>query len=92
MTVNPGFAGQKMVPSAIRKIAACRDYLAEKGAAGPISVDGNVSYANIPDMVAAGADILVAGTSSLYSRDGSRAENMKRTQEVVAEGLARRSE
>lgn len=92
MTVNPGFAGQKMVPSAIRKIAACRDYLAEKGADVPISVDGNVSYANIPDMVAAGADILVAGTSSLYSRDGSRAENMKRTQEVVAEGLARRSE
>jgi pentose-5-phosphate-3-epimerase len=42
----------------------------------PLEVDGNVSFDNIPKMVAAGADILVAGTSSLFSRAGSMEQNM----------------
>lgn len=90
MTVNPGFAGQQMVPSAIRKISDCRDYLERNGKVVPISVDGNVSFERIPAMVAAGADILVAGTSSLYYSGGTRADNMLRTKEVIADGLAAR--
>ncbi len=90
MTVNPGFAGQSLVPSALRKIAACRRFLDERGSAAAISVDGNVSFANIPAMVEAGADILVAGTSSMYHREGTRESNTARTREVVAEGLAAR--
>jgi ribulose-phosphate 3-epimerase len=90
MTVNPGYAGQTLVPSALRKIAATRAFLDEHGAPLVLEVDGNVSFANIPPMVAAGADVLVAGTSSVFHAQGSRAENIARTRLHVAEGLARR--
>ena len=88
MTVNPGFAGQKLVPSAFEKIAACRDFLAARDASVPISVDGNVSFENIPPMVEAGAGILVAGTSSIYNSGGDIDENRLKTVAAVAEGVA----
>jgi ribulose-phosphate 3-epimerase len=91
MTVNPGFAGQALVPGALKKIADCRAYLAENNLDIPIEVDGNVSFENIPKMVAAGADILVCGSSSLFNKGGSLAENMKKTQLAAQEGLNGRS-
>lgn len=90
MTVNPGFAGQQLVPAGIRKIAAVRDFLRRRGRELAIEVDGNVSLAHIPDMVAAGADILVCGTSSVYAPGASLAENVARTRAAAAAGLARR--
>jgi ribulose-phosphate 3-epimerase len=90
MTVNPGYAGQKLVPSAFRKITDARDYLHRHGLDVPIEVDGNVSFEHIPRMVAAGADILVAGTSSVFHRDGSRRENTLRTRECIRRGLEMR--
>ena len=70
MAVNPGFAGQKMVPSSIDKIKNLRAYLNEKERADiEIEVDGNVSFENSVKMRAAGADILVAGTSSIFNSD-----------------------
>ena len=93
MTVNPGFAGQKLVPATLGKIADCRRFLDERGRTDVrIEVDGNVSFENIPKMVAAGADILVAGTSSLYHRDGSLAENKTRLFEAVDRGFAMESD
>ncbi len=90
MTVNPGFAGQKMVSSAFRKIAACRRYLDERGSAAAIEVDGNVSFDNIPGMVAAGARILVAGSSSLFAPGAPLERNMERLGRAAAVGLASR--
>ena len=90
MTVNPGFAGQKLVPSGLEKIADCRRFLNEHNSSAFIEVDGNVSFANIPAMVAAGGDVLVCGTSSLYAAGASLADNAKRTREAVATGLAQR--
>lgn len=87
MTVNPGFAGQALVPSAFRKIADCKAYLDHRGLNIPIEVDGNVSFANIPRMVAAGGKILVAGSSSLFHKGGTLKENMKAMKKVIAEGL-----
>jgi len=87
MTVNPGFAGQKLVPATLRKIADCRRLLDERGVKIPIEVDGNVSFENIPKMVAAGADILVAGTSSLYHKDASMAENLQQMQRCIGAGF-----
>lgn len=86
MTVNPGFAGQKLVGSAFRKIADCRSFLLEHAPEVQIQVDGNVSFENIPRMVAAGADILVAGTSSLFHHGHSRAENHKQMQQAISQG------
>lgn len=91
MTVNPGFAGQKLVPSAFAKIADVRQFLQEHGCTVPIEVDGNVSFENIPAMIEAGADILVAGTSSLFHPGGTLAANVARTNEAVAQGLRRRA-
>jgi ribulose-phosphate 3-epimerase len=90
MTVNPGFAGQKMVPATLRKIAECRAFLDKRGINLPIEVDGNVSFENIPKMVSAGADILVGGTSSVFHKSGSRTENVQLTQQAIALGLAER--
>jgi ribulose-phosphate 3-epimerase len=90
MTVNPGFAGQKLVPTALKKIADCRARLDALGVDIPIQVDGNVSFENIPGMVAAGGDWLIAGSSSVFSKQASRRENMAHTMKAVEEGLARR--
>lgn len=68
MTVNPGFAGQKLVTGGINKIARVREFLDENGKCDlPIEVDGNVSYENAKLMRQAGADIFVGGTSSIFS-------------------------
>jgi ribulose-phosphate 3-epimerase len=67
MTVNPGFAGQKLVPATIKKIASVKRYLIEKDYRNiEIEVDGNISYENARKTREAGADIFVAGTSSLF--------------------------
>lgn len=90
MTVNPGFAGQRITPASVKKIAACRNYLLEREVSIPIEVDGNVSFDNIPPMVAAGADILVAGTSSVYHAGAGMLENMARTRALAVQGLEER--
>ncbi|MFW6217892.1 MAG: ribulose-phosphate 3-epimerase, partial [Verrucomicrobiota bacterium] len=90
MTVNPGFAGQKLTPASLRKIAHCREFLDARGHSDvPIQVDGNVSFENIPGMVAAGAGNLVAGTSSIFQASGSWRDNLARLQAAVAEGKAK---
>ncbi|GAF94105.1 unnamed protein product, partial [marine sediment metagenome] len=66
MTVNPGFAGQKLIPITIFKIKKLREIIEKKGLKIDIAVDGNVSFANAPVMVKAGANILVCGTSSIF--------------------------
>jgi ribulose-phosphate 3-epimerase len=69
MTVNPGFAGQALVPSTVRKLADVRKLLDDAGCRHvEIEVDGNVSFENIPSMVASGATMLVGGTSSIFSK------------------------
>lgn len=77
MTVNPGFAGQKLVRSTLKKIKDLRKYLDSNGYEGvEIEVDGNVSFENIVLMSKAGANIFVGGTSSVFSKSGSLSENV----------------
>ena len=67
MTVNPGFAGQKLVPASFKKIMRMKKFLIDSGYANiEIEVDGNISCENAKKMRAVGADIFVAGTSSLF--------------------------
>ena len=76
MTVNPGFAGQKLIPSTLNKISQLRKYLDENGYENvEIEVDGNVSFENARLMSDAGANIFVAGTSSIFKAGQSMAEN-----------------
>jgi len=83
MTVNPGFAGQKLVPNTLRKIADARAMFDAAGLAVDIQVDGNVSLDNTPDMVRAGANWLVGGTSSVFRRDLTIAEGTARLREMA---------
>jgi len=72
MTVNPGFAGQKLINHSLDKIRKVRCYLDENGYKDvKIEVDGNVSFENARKMRAAGADIFVAGTSGLFVKGQS---------------------
>jgi ribulose-phosphate 3-epimerase len=78
MTVNPGYSGQKLIPGTLAKIRALADTVAERGLDVEIEVDGNVSWENIPRMVAAGAQVLVAGTSSLFEKGYDLRANLRR--------------
>lgn len=84
MTVNPGYAGQNLLPFCLPKITACRELLDAGGSPAAVQVDGNVSWENIPRMVAAGADILVAGTSSLFVRGRVSADDIARMRSIGA--------
>ncbi|HRO33353.1 MAG TPA: ribulose-phosphate 3-epimerase [Brevundimonas sp.] len=63
MSVNPGFGGQKFIPSALDKIARARAILDRAGSSAHLQVDGGVTVDNAAACVAAGADALVAGTA-----------------------------
>lgn len=83
MTVNPGFAGQKLVPATLPKITRLRRMLDEKGLSHVrIEVDGNVSFENAVKMRAAGADLFVAGTSAVF-REGGIEQNMQKLLECI---------
>lgn len=63
MSVNPGFGGQKFIPSTISKIKALRERIACVGKQVLIEVDGGVNPGNVGQLAAAGTDVFVAGTA-----------------------------
>lgn len=84
MTVNPGFAGQKIIPSTIRKVEKLRKYLNENGRSNiEIEVDGNVSFENAKLLSEAGADIFVAGTSSVYKKEMELSDAIKQLRNSI---------
>jgi ribulose-phosphate 3-epimerase len=77
MTVNPGYAGQKLVPQTLIKIKRLRSLLDEQGFTNvEIEVDGNITLENALKMREAGANIFVAGTSFLF-RSGHIEDHIK---------------
>jgi ribulose-phosphate 3-epimerase len=69
MSVNPGFGGQSFIPSAMPKIRAVRRRIDELGLKTEIEVDGGVKPENAAEVIAAGADILVAGSAVFGKKD-----------------------
>lgn len=69
MSVNPGFGGQAFIPSALDKIKALRQSITQRGLNIEIEVDGGVKIDNIRQIVAAGADVLVAGSAVFNTQD-----------------------
>jgi ribulose-phosphate 3-epimerase len=77
MTVNPGFGGQSFVHAALRKVEIVRRMAAELGLAGlHVQVDGGIDTETAPLAVAAGASVLVAG-SSVFRGSRTIAENFR---------------
>ena len=63
MSVNPGFGGQSFIPSALRKIEEVRKMADERGLELHVEVDGGVNLNNVADVIAAGANVIVAGSA-----------------------------
>lgn len=82
MTVNPGFAGQKLVPATLQKIQDVRQMITGRDI--EIEVDGNVSLENAVKMRARGADIFVAGSSSLFISNRSLAETAAELRNAIS--------
>ncbi|MDB5412428.1 MAG: ribulose-phosphate 3-epimerase [Rubritepida sp.] len=69
MSVNPGFGGQSFLTSQLAKIAELRRMITESGRDIALQVDGGVTLKTAPDCIAAGADVLVAGTAVFGAAD-----------------------
>ena len=84
MTVNPGFAGQKLIPSMLDKIKKTREFLDERGYNHvEIEVDGNVSFENVPKMKQAGANIYVSGSSGVFTKAMDIDTAIIKTREII---------
>lgn len=71
LTVNPGFAGQRIVHSCVKKTEKLKAFLRERGFDDlDLEVDGNISFENAQTLRYLGATIFVAGTSSIFPRQG----------------------
>jgi ribulose-phosphate 3-epimerase len=63
MSVNPGFGGQKFIPSSLDKLRRLRNLIRAKSSPARIEIDGGVGLNNVAEVAAAGAEILVAGSA-----------------------------
>lgn len=78
MTVNPGFGGQKFIDGQLRKIETLRRLIDETGRTIDLEVDGGVNAETAPRAIAAGADVLVAGTAVFGGDRGSAEDDVAR--------------
>ena len=62
MSVNPGFGGQSFIENTYKKIIQLKDLINKSGSKAVIEIDGGVNNVNCPKLIAAGADVLVAGS------------------------------
>ena len=81
MSVNPGFGGQKFIPSALRKISEVKKLIEKRNLKTLIEVDGGIKLGNAKDVLDAGADILVSG-SGIFEKGRTR-ENIKAFKEIL---------
>ncbi len=81
MTVNPGYGGQKFIPYSLDKISDLRRMMAKKGLDIDIEVDGGITLNNVDDVLDAGANIIVAGSSVYGGHDP--AANVQKFLEIM---------
>jgi ribulose-phosphate 3-epimerase len=88
MSVNPGFGGQAFIPAATAKIRQLREIRERENYTFRIEVDGGIGPENVNEVVRAGAQILVAGTSIFHTNDPAQAIRSMRQQ--ASEALAQK--
>ena len=69
MTVEPGKGGQKLIPSTIEKVEKIKEYIENNNIDIDIEVDGGVNLENVEKLKEAGANIIVAGTAIVNSKE-----------------------
>ncbi len=86
MTVEPGFGGQGFIDSCMDKIRKIRAEIQQNGYACELEIDGGAKISNTPDIVAAGADVIVAG-SAVFG--GNIAQNVTDFYKAFKDGVAK---
>jgi ribulose-phosphate 3-epimerase len=84
MSVNPGFGGQKFIPTALRKLREARERIDASGRSVRLEIDGGVKVDNIGEIARAGADMFVAGSAIFGSKD--YAATIKAMREQISGG------
>jgi ribulose-phosphate 3-epimerase len=87
MTVDPGFGGQHFIPKTLDKIRQVRAAIEQHGLDCEVEVDGGINIDTAPQVVAAGADVLVAGSSVYGAEDGVETA-IRKLQEAISRSLA----
>ena len=83
MTVEPGFGGQKLIPACLDKVRRLRGLVRERGLAVDIQVDGGITRDNVREVLAAGANVIVAGSAVFKGNVG---ENVRELMKALGEG------
>lgn len=78
MSVNPGFGGQAFIPEVLTKVSALRKEIDRLGKTIDLEIDGGITPETATEAVAAGADVLVAGTSTFRGGPEAYADNISR--------------
>jgi ribulose-phosphate 3-epimerase len=86
MSVNPGFGGQKLIPSVLRKTRELRAWIDREGLDTRIEIDGGVKLDNLEEVAATGVDMIVAGSAVFHSGD------VKGTTQTMVRRLAAQAE
>jgi ribulose-phosphate 3-epimerase len=84
MSVNPGFSGQSFIPETLPRIESVRKILDDRGLGAELEVDGGINADNAPDIVKAGATVLVAGNSVFRAQEGISGA-MKKLREATSQ-------
>lgn len=84
MTVEPGFGGQKYIPESTERIRAARHMIEEMGLHTDIQVDGGISTDMLPEVLEAGANVIVAGSAIFRGDIGG---NVKNYREILENGM-----
>lgn len=69
MTVHPGFGGQKLIPDCLKKVTALKAEMKRVGRVIPIEADGGIGTGNLKEVLAAGVDVIVAGSAIFGASD-----------------------
>ncbi len=81
MTVNPGFGGQKFIPSTLKKIRRLREIIVSNGCDTRIEVDGGIGADNLQDVLRAGAEIIVMG-SAIFSAKNNASQAVREMKRI----------
>ena len=77
MSVHPGFGGQKFIPGALKKLEALRKEIDQSGRSIELEIDGGVDFDNVQSAIDAGADVIVAGTTTFKGGPKEYANNIE---------------
>jgi ribulose-phosphate 3-epimerase len=91
MSVNPGFGGQSFIPNSISRVRELRSMITDADLDVPIEIDGGITPITAPDVVEAGADIVVAGSAVFSANNRDIEGNIGALREGIRQGLDRRN-